>query len=351
MVTWRPDPGALQSVAMTVALGVAGGLVFDALGLPAAYLSGSMLAVGIAAIAGLNVSLPMPLRDLAFVVLGTVLGSTIDQDTIASLPAWPISLLMLVVCLGFLVTIVPYYLMRVHGFDRWTAKLCAIPGALSIVVALASDLSADVRRVAVVQTSRLAVLMIFIPVLAGVAAGVEPPMPQSGIAVEWLLIAAIFAICVVGVVVARLLRLPTPFFIGPLLVSGAVFGSGLVEGQMPPVLLWPALVVVGASVGARFHGTNWRFLADSLKAGFGGTVLSIVLTGLFAYPVAHFLSLPVIQIWLAFAPGGFEAMTVLAFALGVDPAFVAGHQLFRFIVISFALPFLFRGAVRPATGK
>ncbi len=345
------DPSVLLSIAGTLALGVAGGMVFDLLGLPAAYLSGSMLAVGIAAIAGFNVALPLSLRDVAFVALGAVLGSTINQETIQSLPGWPISLLLLVASLAALVTIVPAYLMTVHGFDRWTAKLCAIPGALSVVVALAADISADVRRVALVQTSRLAVLMILIPMLAGLAAGAEPAGTRPGTALPWTLVAALLVLCALGILAAKWIRLPTPFFMGSLVVSSVVFGTGLMEGNTPPVLLWPALVVLGASIGVRFRGTDLRFLVDSLKAGLGATALSIVLTGLFAYPVAQLLSLPVIQIWLAFAPGGFEAMTVLAFSLGVDPAFVAGHQLFRFMVLSFALPFLFRGAARHASKK
>ena len=41
---------------------------------------------------------------------------------------------------------------------------------------------------------------------------------------------------------------------------------------------------------------------------------------------------------MAFAPGGIEAMTILAFVLGLDPAFVATHQLARFLGISLLLP-------------
>ena len=64
--------------------------------------------------------------------------------------------------------------------------------------------------------------------------------------------------------------------------------------------------------------------------------------GLVAWPVAALTRLPFVQVWLAYAPGGFDAMPVLAFSLGLDPAFVASHQLIRFMAISAALPFLFR---------
>ncbi len=48
------------------------------------------------------------------------------------------------------------------------------------------------------------------------------------------------------------------------------------------------------------------------------------------------------QVWLAFAPGGLEAMTVLAFTLDTDPAFVAGHQIIRFLAVSMIVPFMLR---------
>jgi hypothetical protein len=43
---------------------------------------------------------------------------------------------------------------------------------------------------------------------------------------------------------------------------------------------------------------------------------------------------------VAFAPGGLEAMTMIAFALGLDRLFVGAHRLARFVVISAALPSL-----------
>jgi hypothetical protein len=45
---------------------------------------------------------------------------------------------------------------------------------------------------------------------------------------------------------------------------------------------------------------------------------------------------------IAFAPGGLEAMTLMAFALRLDPLFVGAHHLARFFIISLALPLVAR---------
>jgi uncharacterized protein len=51
------------------------------------------------------------------------------------------------------------------------------------------------------------------------------------------------------------------------------------------------------------------------------------------------LSLRVADVVIAYAPGGLEAMTILAFALNLDPVFVGVHQTARFVVISLLMPF------------
>jgi hypothetical protein len=41
---------------------------------------------------------------------------------------------------------------------------------------------------------------------------------------------------------------------------------------------------------------------------------------------------------LAFAPGGLEAMTIMAFALNLDPAYVAAYQVARYIGLVLPMP-------------
>jgi uncharacterized protein len=53
--------------------------------------------------------------------------------------------------------------------------------------------------------------------------------------------------------------------------------------------------------------------------------------------------------FIAFAPGGLEAMALLALLLGLDPLFVGAHHMVRFMTVGFALPLLVR-LVRPPSG-
>ena len=48
--------------------------------------------------------------------------------------------------------------------------------------------------------------------------------------------------------------------------------------------------------------------------------------------------LPLALTLLAFSPGGLDAMTIMAFALNLDPAYVGAHQMARYIGLALLMP-------------
>ncbi len=329
---------------LTLAIGTLGGVLFDSAGVPAGWLAGSMAAVATAAILSLPVALPLSLCNIAFVVLGTMIGTTVDRRSLEALPEWPVSVAGLAVAIVVLLAVIPVWLQRYHGIDRRTAQMCAMPGAMSFVILHAIDIGADSRRVAILQVLRLASMLMIVPSLFALAYGTGTLTGlRDSTPLEWPLALALVAVGYAVFPVARKLRIPAPAFMVPMFVSAGISLSGWFErGVLPAEFLWPALVVSGSVIGTRFRGTSSAYLWESAKAGLGSVVLAVIVTGTLAWPVAEITSLPFIQVLLAYAPGGFEVMTVLSLSLGMDPAFVAGHQLLRYLAVCVALPFLFR---------
>ncbi|CAN0510909.1 unnamed protein product, partial [Discosporangium mesarthrocarpum] len=179
-----------------------------------------------------------------------------------------------------------------------------VPGALSFVLALALERGADVKRITVVQTSRLALLIIIIPLAFSAFSEIKP----LGVGAEKILSAAevalLFALAALSIPLALVLKIPAPFFSGPFFLAGVLFGAGQFEGSLPAEILLPALAVLGTAIGSRFAGLNFAMLKDGALAGLGSTVIGLAIAGALALPVAHVLSLPALQVWLAFAPGG-----------------------------------------------
>jgi uncharacterized protein len=116
--------------------------------------------------------------------------------------------------------------------------------------------------------------------------------------------------------------------------------------MMPLTILNPCQVLLGAFIGLRFSGTDLRLLREAALPSLASFVIATALSASVAYSVSRGLDLPLGQVLVAFAPGGLEAMTILAFVLGVDPAYVGVHQLARFLGLSLLLPFIARFYLR-----
>jgi uncharacterized membrane protein AbrB (regulator of aidB expression) len=61
---------------------------------------------------------------------------------------------------------------------------------------------------------------------------------------------------------------------------------------------------------------------------------------------AAIVDVPIGQVLVAFGPGGLDAMAALALTMHMDSAFVAVHQLARFIAIAIVAPFAARWFLR-----
>ena len=331
-------------VLRTLAIAFAGGFVANSVGVPAGWLSGSMIAVSVAAVAGLPVAVPVRLADAVFIFLGALLGSGVTPEILNRLGAWPITLAGLIVSLVLVVLAVQVYLTRVAKWDRTTAFFAAIPGAMSYVVAFAATTGGDLRRVVVSQSIRLFLLVAAIPALVS---AVEPPM--APIARPVLEPPGVFLLLVsstLGALAFHRLRVPAGLLSGSLLVSALAHATNQIDGTLPAWQIVVAYVVLGAMIGCRFVGTDISFLRRIALTSIGAFIVATVVAALSALAIASFAGVPLGQVLLAFAPGGVDAMTALAVALHMDSAFVAAHQLLRFVVIAIFVPFAARWTLR-----
>lgn len=329
-------------LAAAIAVGGAGGGLFALAGLPAAWLSGAMVAVAAAALAGLSAAVPARLRDATYVLLGVSMGAGVDRGLLARLGDWPASLLGLAVAVALMIAGSYLWLRRVSGWDPASAYFGSIPGALSMTLVTAESSRADIRRVALSQTLRLFLLVGVLPMVvtavdpAGVTAGATPRVHEAG-PLALLLVAGL-----AGAVVGHRLRIPAGILIGAFLTSGVLHGFGVVEGALPGALQNPSLVLLGTMLGLRFSGTDLAMLVATLTAGVGAFLASLTAAMAGAAAISTLTGLGFGQVLIAYAPGGLEVMVILAFALKVDPAYVAAHHLARFVAMTMLVPGLAR---------
>jgi membrane AbrB-like protein len=238
-------------------------------------------------------------------------------------------------------TSVMAYLKFVHGWDTLSALFAAAPGALAQAMALATETGANVRAIAMVQTVRLFILAVALPVIFasfGVA-GLPPPRGAPGPLMQSLIeLGVLVAASGAAGLAALRFRIPGGLIVGAMAASGVLHGGGWVHAFLPVPVAICSFIVMGAMIGTRLGGADIRMLAKLGLVGIGALLVGTTVGCLFAVVVAWALNLRLADVVMAYAPGAIEAMTIIAFALHLDPVFVGVHHLARFTFMSLVLP-------------
>ena len=328
----------LPPVVPTLGIAAAGAGLFDLIGFPAAALTGPATAVAAATLLGVRTEIPLRLRDITLVVIGAQIGSTVTPDVVAAAMTWPISLMILAATLLAILLLVPFGLQRLFGHDRVTALLSSAPGHMTFVLGMSTDLKADVPQVILIQTVRVFLLTLIVPVLIaiwGVTGTATLAGAATGTIPDLILVLALALVAGLGL---KRLSVPAPLLIGAMAVSGIAHGSGAVEGTAPAWITLAALVCMGALIGTRFGGADRSLLKRAFLAGVLSTIACCTLAAAGASLAALLTGIPPAALFLAFAPGGVEVMAALAIETGLEPALVAAHHVFRLVILGALLP-------------
>ncbi|MEX0860572.1 MAG: AbrB family transcriptional regulator [Cucumibacter sp.] len=331
---------------LALGLSLLGGLAAEALGLPAGWLVGGSAVVTVAALLGVPLAMPAPLRDAGFILVGLSMGSSVARDTLALIGQWPITMAALAVSLALIVGATGWVLTTRLGFDKRTALLASTPGHSSFIQGLALSGLGDARQIAVVQSIRILTLVIAVPLFVAVSAPsalvpVADPAPM-----DWLTLAWLAPVCALAGWIAIRLKVPAGFVIGAMAASTAARLGGLSEGAAPWFVVIPGFLVIAALIGSRFAGVTGDLLRRSLAGGLVATVLAVAISGSAAWVASLFVDFSFSEIWIAIAPGGLESMAGMGMALGYDPAFVVTHHAARLFMLALAMPMLMV-AMRP----
>jgi hypothetical protein len=341
-------------LAETLLIGAVGGTALGLAKFPAGWLSGAIIAVAIAAMARRPVRVPMLLGQAANIVLGISLGASVTPDSVARMSSWPASLAMLALAMACGSAAVVFYLHKVHDWDVLSALFASSPGGLSQALALAAEAGADLRSVAMVQAIRVLVLSAGLP-LCFAAFGITGARPILNPAVATVAsmeeLSVLLVAAIISALVAYRLRFPGGLLVGAMAASGVLHATGLVKVNLPLPAAIVAFVVMGSIIGARFAGTDIWLLRRLTVVGLGALAVGTAVASVFAVAAALLLSLPVGDVVMAFAPGALEAMTTLAFALNLDPAYVGTHHVARLIFVSLVVPVVVHAIRRRAAAR
>jgi len=334
-----PERAKLLGAIETLAIGAAGGLLFLWANLPGGLISGAMIAVAAAALAGRPLSLPPHVTQTLLVLLGISLGSVVSRQLIQHVGAYPVTIALLALATFCSTFGSSLYLQRVHGWDRTSAFLAGSPGALSQITILAVERGADLPAIAVVQTMRVIILTAALPMLLALTG--TPPASSLALLTapaSPLELLALGASSLALALIFRLLKFPASWMFGAMIASGVLHGTDLVQGGLPAWVRGVALVGIGAVIGSRFARMKIKTLLGHINAALGSFAIAILISGVFVGLIVLATHLRPGDLIVAFAPGAMDAMLALALTLHIDPIFVGAHHLARFVFVTIATP-------------
>ena len=339
----------VHHLAETLALAAAGGAALGLIGVPAGWLSGSILAVAGASLAGRPMLIPTLLMRAIFVLIGISLGAVVTPETLHGMATYPVSIAVLILAMALISIGGAGYLRLIHRWDNVDAYLAAAPGGMSQVLALGAELGGDLRAIAIVQSIRVVVIAVGLP--AGLSmlglVGQAPPRVTGALSIGVLdELAILVAASTVVAIIAYRIRFPGGLLFGAMLTSAVLHGSGLIHAVMPWWAVNTAMVAMGAITGSRFANTPLRMLLDFVGAAFGSFAVAVTIAAAFAAVLISVLSLRAAEVMIAFAPGSVDAMMLLALALNLDPVYVGAHHLTRIFFVSLTMPLVARRTAR-----
>lgn len=348
-----------SKVFVSALTGIAGGLLFALLHWPLPWMLGPAFAI-----MTMNAVRPgagqwsRRFGDAGVVVVAYLLGRTMSASTgllIVKDMHWMVlsALLWMLFCIA-----VGLGFAKAARIAPASGMLGSVPGGLTQMVLMADDdKRADPGTVAIMQTSRLIVVLYTVPFLATwiASAGETPPLPPAAVALPeaagaagsglwpsemaaWLLLPLV----PLSAWLAKRWKLPAGEFIGPVLFVGALSMAGCPWPALPGAFTSAAQLLIGIYIGSRVQPrvmiSNKRLAPLSLL----NAVLLVGVTLAVAWGVSSAAPGSIVTWFLSMAPGGLSEAAITAMLLDADVAKVTAYQSARLLVILLAAPLAIR---------
>jgi hypothetical protein len=323
---------------------------------PVPFLLGALALSLLLGLAGRRPNFPEPIRVIAFLLLGYLIGSTASADLFSNIGQWVPSVLAGILLIPAITFASGLVIHRMTDMNAAEAMLCSVPGSLPFVLAASEDRGLRTPIVLMFQTVRLLSLTFLLPFVLGLVSGETPqatgaaplelstgptaaapaedPISQDQpLWLEMLILAGALGLAAGFALLASRLKVPAPTFIGPMMGVALVKILGVPLPDLPLWLLIGAQAALGWLMGARFDAIPLSDLRRMALAAAAGLATSLVVVFAACLVLVISTDLAFRPLLLALAPGAIETVTSIALEERIDPLFVSTHQIGRMLCI------------------
>lgn len=317
-----------------------GGFLFQSIHTPLPWTLGPLAAMICSNVKGFGkIRWPVSIRNTALVVLGYTMGSPFTLETGRQIVEQLPSMLMATIFTIVISIVLGYITYRQTDISLESSIIGSIPGGLSQMVVLAEEIpNADLGVVTFMQTVRLLSVVFVVPflVLHGLADG-GPAMAgfsrTDGLEGHLALLGVFLLVNIIGAFVARKVKLPTPFMLGPVLATAGMVLAGIPAPRLPMELINLAQLCVGTYMGISIKKeslSRCTAILHYVLLGASGVLAFSLVVG---WILAYFNPITLITGFLSTSPGGMNEMGLTAMMVNADISMVVAYQIFRLMFI------------------
>ncbi|ADG97252.1 membrane protein AbrB duplication [Segniliparus rotundus DSM 44985] len=339
-------------------------------GLPATQILFAAVLGAVVALSGRNwLVMPKKTQVATQALIGVVMGGYMQLGQLKTIGPL-IGPIVVITAITLVLSIVTgwAFFRLVPGVSLGTAVLGTLAGGSAAVISAAEDLGADCRVVAFMQYFRVILIVATTPFLVAWVFGAVPksdsrrtdlnanffehyrcPHNDQYFCIvtgrgDWLAGMCIaIVLCIVGVKLGQLIKLPSPATLGPMILTAIVTSTGISHGYAPDGILKELLfILIGLDVGLKFTRKSLRQVWRLFPAILVATITLAVVTALIPALMANALHVPQTDMYLATTPGGINAVIATASTVESNMPLVASTQSLRLIMLVVVLPLLAR---------
>ena len=324
----------VRAIVGGLAVSFAGGALFAWLKMPLPWMTGSLVAMAIAQLAGARFEAPRGGRDAGLVVIGVTLGLYFTPAVMREVVAYGgyfVALGFAALGIGALSAAV---LERAAGVDHATAFFGSMPGGAAEMTMMGERYGALTDRVAFAHSARMLLVVTLVPgaiTLAGFSATedyrpIVVPFDAVGLVI-------LFGVAALGGVAARRIKAPSAFMLGPLVVTIALTVSEVSLSSVPNLLTNIAQVILGCVLGSKFEPGFLRAAPRFVAALVPSVAITLGLAAVVGWAIARLSGAYLGTSLLAAAPGGIAEMAITAKVLRIGVAFVTAAHIVRYLIV------------------
>ncbi len=332
------NPGLLT----TYVIAGLGGAIAGSLGMPLAWLLGPFFLCGAVSAFGVKlVTLPFG-REVSQVAIGLSVGLRFTPAILMAVITLVPAMLAAAVYVVLYTALASLLYRPLAGVTTTTAFFSTAAGGLADTAIVATRFGGDAASVGLVHSLRVSTTVAIVPLLV---LAFSTPGTSIALAADTVpdlnSVALVVAATIVALLLARLLRFPNPWMVGPMLAGIAMGASGKVSLGIPEFVIILAQLLLGTWLGCQFRRETLARLPRVAISGAFVTLLMIGAAFAGALALSASTGLGLSTAFLAVAPAGMPEMVITSRVMNLDAGTVTAFHITRILVVCMTLSLVY----------